>query len=62
MQSNLGDVDRTIRMSLGYVIVIAAAISETHWAWAILGAVLMASAALKWCPLYLPFHYSTADK
>lgn len=62
MKPNIGDVDRTIRMSLGYMLVIVAAVSKAHWTFGILGVLLMATATFKWCPLYLPLRISSVGE
>ena len=57
MKRNLGNVDRIIRVILGVAIMLAGLYSQT-WLGA-LGVVLLVTAAIGWCPLYVPFHLST---
>lgn len=57
MVKNMGSVDRLIRLVLGLVILLIS-IGAKSW-WALLGIVLVATALLKSCPLYLPFRFST---
>ncbi|MCC7479286.1 DUF2892 domain-containing protein [bacterium] len=57
MCSNLGTLDRVIRLVLGLAL----------WLWMVntrnyiglLGFVLLLTAGLGWCPLYLPLHLKT---
>ncbi len=57
MKCNVGKTDRIIRLLLG-LIIIAAGIYFSSWLGAI-GAILLFTAAVGWCPLYLPFGLST---
>ena len=60
MKKNMGNTDRWIRLVLGLAI-IAAGIYFKSW-WGIAGVVLLGTALIKTCPLYLPFGISTAGK
>ena len=57
MKCNVGKTDRIIRLLLG-LIIIAAGIYFSSW-WGAIGAILLFTAAVGWCPLYLPFGLST---
>ena len=57
MSCNVGGIDRVIRIVIGLGLVAFAVISK-QW-WALIGIVPLATAALGWCPLYLPFKLST---
>jgi flagellar motor component MotA len=64
MKPNMGTIDRVIRLVLaagliagGFFVQGAAAI--VLWA---LGAVMVLTATIAFCPLYLPFKISTAKK
>jgi len=57
MKSNVGKIDRIIRVLLG-LLIIAAGIYFSSW-WGAIGAVLLITAAIGWCPLYAPFGFST---
>jgi hypothetical protein len=57
MKSNMGKTDRIIRIIAGLAIG-AAGIYFKSW-WGLVGAVLLVTALIGWCPLYLPFHIST---
>ncbi|MDH5378181.1 MAG: DUF2892 domain-containing protein [Gammaproteobacteria bacterium] len=51
MNGNLGSIDRLIRIVLGFGIVSLAFYGpQSPWAW--FGLLLVASAAVKWCPIY----------
>lgn len=60
MTQNIGNIDRTIRIILGLGI-IAAGIVFKNWL-GLLGIVPLATAAVRTCPLYLPFGISTRRK
>lgn len=57
MKKNVGSMDRVVRVLLGLAL-LAAGIALKGW-WGALGLVLIGTAALGWCPLYLPFGLST---
>ena len=58
MQSNVGSVDRIVRV-VGGVALIALAATGTISAWGYIGIVPILTAAIGWCPAYLPFGIST---
>ena len=55
---NVGNTDRIIRAVLGVLLIIGAARSSS-WAGGLIGAVLLATAYLRFCPTYSSFGYST---
>lgn len=57
MKCNVGNTDRIFRIIVG-LLVIAAGIYFKSW-WGAIGAVLVVTAGLRWCPLYLPFGISS---
>jgi len=57
MKKNMGKADRIIRAIAGLLIG-AAGIYYQSW-WGLVGVVLLATAAMNFCPLYLPFRIST---
>jgi hypothetical protein len=63
MTTNMGTIDRLARLALAAVIAVLYLAGQlTGWAAFILGAVaaiLVVTAAIGWCPLYVPFHVST---
>lgn len=63
---NVGPIDRTIRLVIGLVALVAAFAfldvqtgSITGVIAAVLGVIMLGTAALGMCPLYLPFKLST---
>ena len=58
MQSNVGSVDRIVRV-VGGVALIALAATGTISAWGYIGIVPILTAAIGWCPAYLPFGINT---
>ncbi len=60
MKRNMGDIDRLIRAVIGIVLLVLGVILAGWWwiAFAV-GAVLLLTAAVAWCPLYVPFKFST---
>lgn len=63
---NLGSIDRTIRTILGVLLVIAAVVLQVTtgalWWLGLVGAVLLGTAAISTCPLYMPFGIKTNKK
>ncbi|MCC7479285.1 DUF2892 domain-containing protein [bacterium] len=57
MSCNVGGVDRIIRIVIGLGM-IAFAVITRQW-WGLIGVVPLLTAAIGWCPLYLPFKLST---
>jgi hypothetical protein len=59
---NMGKIDRIIRAILGIIVVVIALVAVTEVAKIVLlviGAILILTAAIGFCPLYAPFHFST---
>jgi hypothetical protein len=57
MNRNVGAADRIVRMVLG-VAIIAAGLYFKSW-WGVIGVVPILTAAIGWCPAYLPFGLSS---
>lgn len=57
MKTNVGRIDRVVRVVLGLA-VIGAGIATRSW-WGAIGIVPLATAAIGWCPVYLPFGISS---
>ncbi|MBU0560147.1 MAG: DUF2892 domain-containing protein [Bacteroidetes bacterium] len=57
MKKNMGQIDKTIRIALGLVL-IGAGIYFGSW-WGAVGIIPLATAFINWCPLYVPFGIST---
>ena len=60
IKENVGGIDRTLRIIVG-VMLIAVGAWYLNW-WGIVGIVLILTALMSWCPLYLPFGFSTSSK
>jgi hypothetical protein len=60
MQCNVGNTDRVIRILLGLCI-IAAGFYYQSW-FGVIGVVPLVTAGLRWCPVYLPFGFSSCKK
>ena len=57
MKKNVGKNGRIFRLFLG-VAIIAVGLYYQSW-WGAIGLVLLLTAAINWCPLYVPFKIST---
>lgn len=57
MNSNVGGVDRVVRILAGVTLVAWAALGGPAWAW--IGVVPLATGLIGWCPAYLPLGMST---
>jgi hypothetical protein len=57
MKKNIGGVDRIVRGVLGVALIAWALMGGPIWAW--IGVLLLATALISWCPLYIPFGIST---
>lgn len=57
MKKNIGSTDRILRLVLGLVAG-AAGLYFQSW-WGLIGLVLIGTALINWCPLYVPFGIST---
>ena len=57
MKKNMGKADRLIRVLLG-VIILAAGWYYQSW-WGAVGAILLLTAFMSWCPIYVPLKIST---
>lgn len=57
MKCNVGKADRIVRISVGLVIIILGFYYNSWWGF--LGVLPLLSAAIGWCPAYLPFGIST---
>jgi len=57
MKKNMGKGDRILRLILGIVIIVVG-IYYQSW-WGAIGLIPLLTAAINWCPLYVPFKIST---
>ena len=60
MTINMGGIDRTVRGLVGVALIAWALMGGPVWAW--IGVLPLATAAVGWCPSYLPFGISTRAK
>jgi TM2 domain-containing membrane protein YozV len=60
IKENVGGIDRTLRIIVGSALT-AVGLWSFNWL-GIVGLVLLFTATLSWCPLYLPFGFSTSHK
>jgi hypothetical protein len=60
MKTNMGSVDRIVRAVAGVGLITWALMGGPVWAW--IGVVPLATAAIGWCPAYVPFGISTCGK
>lgn len=58
MASNVGGIDRILRIAIGLVLIALAATGTVGW-WGWLGIVPLATGAIGWCPPYALFGFST---
>jgi len=58
MTKNMGAIDRGLRAIVG-IVLIALAASGTVGLWGYIGVVPLLTAAIGWCPAYLPFGIKT---
>jgi hypothetical protein len=57
MKHNVGGIDRIIRVLLGLAAIVAGVYFQSWWG--ALGLIPLLTAAISWCPLYLPFGLAT---
>lgn len=65
MKPNIGQTDRIIRFVVGIVLLLIGLFAVTGALQVILillGAILLATAAIRVCPLYMPFKINTLKK
>ena len=60
MKSNVGGIDRILRIVLGLVL-IGLTVSGTIGVWGWVGAVLLGTGLMGWCPPYAIFGLSTCS-
>lgn len=57
MKSNVGGIDRGIRVLLGVAIIGAGIVFKSYWG--ALGLIPLFTGIIRWCPAYLPFGLSS---
>jgi hypothetical protein len=60
MKANIGTVDRVIRVIVG-VVIIGLGIRSQSW-WGLIGLLPLLTAAVRFCPAYVPFGCSTCPR
>jgi hypothetical protein len=63
MKTNVGGIDRIVRVVLGLALLALLFILEgnARW-WGLVGFVPLVTGLFGWCPAYLPFHISTCSR
>ncbi len=60
MTSNVGGIDRMLRIVVGIALIAFALFSGHEYAiWGWVGVVPLATGLIRWCPAYLPFGIKT---
>ena len=60
MTSNVGGIDRILRIVVGIALIAFALFSGHEYAiWGWVGVVPLATGLIRWCPAYLPFGIKT---
>ncbi len=59
MKKNMGSLDKTIRMIVGIILLIFAAIDPQNNWWGFIGILPLVTSFVGVCPAYLPFGLST---
>ena len=61
MKKNIGALDRTLRIIVGVVLLLLVFVGpQTPWGW--LGLIPLVTGLVSWCPVYVPFKFSTLKK
>ena len=61
MKANVGGIDRILRAVVGIVLIVLALTGVIGlWGW--IGVIPLATAGMRFCPLYLPFKMSSCPK
>jgi len=63
MKTNMGGVDRAVRIVVGLALLALLVLLEgsARW-WGLIGIVLIGTGIIGWCPAYLPFGINTCKK
>jgi hypothetical protein len=62
MKRNMGTIDRVVRAIIGIVVLgvgFGVLSGGAGIALGVIGAVLFATSLIRWCPLYVPFRFTT---
>ena len=60
MKTNVGSIDRVLRVLLGLGLLVAGLVTQSWWG--LIGIIPLGTAAIGWCPVYLPFGLSTCRR
>lgn len=60
MQCNMGKTDRVVRAVVGLALIVLGMIFNSWWG--AVGLIPLVTAAIGWCPAYLPFGISTRGR
>lgn len=60
MESNVGGVDRALRILLGLALIALALVGGKVWGW--IGVVPLFTGMFRFCPAYLPFGFKTCSR
>lgn len=60
IKSNVGNIDRAIRLVIGIGIAIGGIIFESYWG--VIGVVILATAVFSYCPLYALLGLKTDER
>jgi hypothetical protein len=58
MRRNMGSLDRALRVAIGLVL-LSLTVFGPQTLWGLIGLVPLATAAIGFCPAYLPFGFTT---
>lgn len=62
MKKNIGKIDQIIRTLAGVILLILALIDPSKNWWGFLGFILLFTAYVRVCPLYVPFKINTSKE
>jgi len=60
MKCNVGGADRTLRITIG-ILILAVGFFYQSW-WGAIGLIPLLTGLLRWCPAYLPIGFSTCKE
>lgn len=61
MTSNVGGIDRLLRILVG-LLLIGLALGDVIGAWGYLGVLPLATGLIRWCPAYLPLGWTSCKR
>jgi hypothetical protein len=61
MKANVGGIDRILRIAVGALLIVLAALNVIG-VWGYIGIVPLATGVFRFCPVYLPFGWSTCAR